>query len=324
MADERVRAQDAVPRGTPDLRAQNILIVDDEPDSCEFVSACLSAEGYNCATANTAQEALDLVRDRDFDLAVLDVHLGETTGLDLLPKIREYRSDIAAVVVTGADDRATAIRALELGAQSYVIKPFEPNEVIVNVASALEHRRLVLQSRLRQAELEEAANTDQLTGLLNRRSFDFHVQRECNRAERYGRSLCLLFIDVDDFKQYNDLYGHKEGDVVLARLGAVLQEHLRASDTAFRFGGEEFVALLPETGNAGAIRCAERVRELFANTEFRPERGNGAGKDAVHKTVSIGAVRYEAALGPEEFVRRADEAMYRAKRRGKDQTVFFE
>jgi len=173
-------------------------------------------------------------------------------------------------------------------------------------------------------ELERLARYDTLTGLLNRRAFDSHLERECNRAERYGRSLCLLFMDVDDFKDYNDRYGHKEGDVVLAELGRLLRENLRASDTAFRFGGEEFVVLLPETGASGAVNCAERMRHLFGEVEFRPHGEEGDAEDHVHKTISVGVARFQPGIAPDELVRRADEAMYRAKRRGKDRTVLFE
>ncbi|MFP4028062.1 MAG: GGDEF domain-containing protein [Candidatus Brocadiia bacterium] len=163
-------------------------------------------------------------------------------------------------------------------------------------------------------QLEKQATTDKLTGLSNRSAFNKQIRAFVSWAERYKRKLSLLFIDVDDFKDYNDRYGHEEGDIVLGRLGQMLRNETRATDMAFRWGGEEFVLVLPESEFLGARRLAERLRKKFARLEFHPA---GAQKP-VSKTVSIGVAQHETAITPDELLKRADRAMYCAKNRGKN------
>jgi len=166
-------------------------------------------------------------------------------------------------------------------------------------------------------ELEAQARRDELTGLPNRRAFEEELRRQCPRSDRYASPLSMLFIDVDDFKDYNDRYGHPEGDKVLYELANVLRQNLRKVDLPYRFGGEEFVVLLPETPADRGLGVAERIREIFAGKEFRPCGENGKPV-TVHKTISIGVADYAPGMQPEGFVRVADDAMYKAKGEGKN------
>lgn len=169
-------------------------------------------------------------------------------------------------------------------------------------------------------QLKIDINTDALTGLYNRRYFNQISVSEYARALRYNRPLSLLFIDIDDFKHYNDTYGHGDGDSVLAKFGETMQKNMRASDFAFRYGGEEFVVLLPEIGLKDAIKTAERIRKLFADVEFKPKNSD----KIVKKTISIGVTEFKKGMDIGEFVNQADKAMYEAKKLGKNQVHAFE
>jgi len=172
---------------------------------------------------------------------------------------------------------------------------------------------------LRESEkrYRELSITDDLTKLYNSRHFYDQLRTEIERANRYSRPLSLLLLDIDNFKHYNDTYGHLEGNGVLAKLGEVIKESLRQTDSAYRYGGEEFTVILPETKGEEAVTVAERMKERFEAETFSP-----TFEEEVHKTVSIGAAQYQ----PEEellvFMRRVDKAMYAAKEQGKNRVAF--
>jgi len=160
--------------------------------------------------------------------------------------------------------------------------------------------------------------TDALTGLYNSRYFYDQLRLEIERAERYRHPLSLLFLDIDDFKDFNDTYGHLEGDSILARLGKVILKSLRRTDSAYRYGGEEFIVALSETTGDAAVILAERIREEFENEGFYPL---GGGK-AVFKTVSIGVAQYIFQEASRIFLKRADANMYHAKGQGKNRVFY--
>ncbi|HOI73589.1 MAG TPA: diguanylate cyclase [Syntrophales bacterium] len=176
-------------------------------------------------------------------------------------------------------------------------------------------KRRQMEEALRDSvqHLEELSITDNLTGLYNQRHFYNALTLEMTRSQRYGRSLSLMMIDIDDFKVFNDTYGHMEGDRVIEHLGAAIRRCTRKSDVACRYGGEEFVVLLPETSTVQATIMAERMREVFQAHSFHPRNG-----EAVHKTISIGISQCDAEEGSRSFITRADSLMYEAKRRGKN------
>ncbi len=176
-------------------------------------------------------------------------------------------------------------------------------------------KRRQMEEALRDSvqRLEELSITDGLTGLYNQRHFYNALTLEMTRSQRYGRSLSLMMIDIDDFKVFNDTYGHMEGDRVIEHLGAAIRRCTRKSDIACRYGGEEFVVLLPETSTVQATIMAERMREVFQAHPFHPRNG-----EKVHKTISIGISQCDEEEGSRSFITRADSLMYEAKRRGKN------
>ena len=181
--------------------------------------------------------------------------------------------------------------------------------------------RKLAEDALRESEARyrTLSVTDSLTELFNSRHFYDQLQLEIERSERYGHPLSLLLLDIDNFKKFNDTYGHLEGDEVLIRLGQVIRRCLRKTDSAYRFGGEEFTIILPETAGGAAIVLAERVREDFADEDFHPVDS----PEAVRETVSIGVAQYLPHEGLRPFVKRADFNMYGAKEQGKN-TVHYE
>ena len=157
--------------------------------------------------------------------------------------------------------------------------------------------------------------TDGLTNLFNLRHFYNQLSLEMERSRRYRHLLSLVIMDVDDFKKYNDTFGHKEGDTVLVILADVIRSCLRGTDTAYRYGGEEFVAILPETTKDQGQLIAERIRKTFKNKTFKPRKGK-----SVQKTVSLGVAQFSDEEDATSFIKRADKNMYKAKSLGKDQT----
>ena len=165
--------------------------------------------------------------------------------------------------------------------------------------------------------LRKLSITDNLTNLYNSRHFYNQLHAEIERAVRYNHPLSLLLLDVDNFKNYNDTYGHLKGDKVLAKMGEIIVMCLRKTDSAYRYGGEEFTVILPETDGRGALKVAERIRGGFETQGFSP-----AFDQAVYLTVSIGVAQYQPEEEFSSFIQRADMAMYLAKRKGKNQVIF--
>ncbi|MFP4329360.1 MAG: GGDEF domain-containing protein [Alkalispirochaetaceae bacterium] len=173
------------------------------------------------------------------------------------------------------------------------------------------------QLREQEERLVTLSITDELTGLYNSRYFFRCLDQEIERSERYQRPISMIFMDIDNFKRFNDQHGHVEGDKVIRELGRSVSSLLRGNDMAFRYGGEEFVVLLPETVEGEAALVAERIREGFSKITFRPADGSGP----LHTTISLGVAQLEKGEKPKDFLRRADQALYQSKSSGKN-TVF--
>ena len=185
--------------------------------------------------------------------------------------------------------------------------------ICASVGVALLRKRAEEALRESEQKYQELSIVDDLTRLYNSRHFYHQLKMEMGRTDRYGQPLSLLLLDLDDFKRYNDAYGHLEGDQVLMRLGQVVKRSLRQTDSAYRYGGEEFTILLPmTTSEAGAV-IAERIR-----TEFKKETFSPAPSRGVHVTVSIGLAQYKPREDMKTFVHRVDQLMYQGKRTGKD------
>jgi len=189
---------------------------------------------------------------------------------------------------------------------------------ILELTIEMEQRRKAEEAlQASEKRYRDLSITDDLTQLFNSRLFYNKLTTELDRSVRYNKPLTLLMMDIDNFKKFNDSYGHLEGDKVLIEMGEVIQECMRRTDSAFRYGGEEFSLILPETQTNGAITVAERIRTMFKEHSFYP-----GTEEAVHVSVSIGVASYTQGEDTEVLIKRADQNMYTAKKQGKDQTFF--
>lgn len=221
-----------------------------------------------------------------------------------------YFPDDAHTIIEGA------IRAFALMAISFIVSVLSKRiQIHVNALQMEIDERRKTEEALRQSESRymELSIKDDLTGLYNQRHFYHLLHAEIERTERYERPLSLMLIDIDDFKRFNDTYGHMEGDRVLERIGATIQRCIRRTDWAFRYGGEEFTVCMPETSGDHAGVLAERIRMEFRAERFRPRPGKEESK-----TVSIGIAQYRPGEELRDFIARTDRNMYEAKRQGKD------
>ena len=169
----------------------------------------------------------------------------------------------------------------------------------------------------KEERFRELSIVDDLTNLYNKRHLNDLLKSEIDRTDRYEHPLSLMLMDIDDFKQYNDTFGHTQGDQVLIGIGKIILNSIRKTDFGFRYGGEEFVVIMPETTGKAAVKVAERIRRKFASTTFRP-----TGDEEINKTISIGVTQYSPSEKKRDLIARADQSMYQAKKMGKNQVVF--
>jgi diguanylate cyclase (GGDEF)-like protein len=283
-----------------------VLVVDDEPDKRMLLSFALEQEGYEVLTAADGVEGLAAVAERQPDLIVTDVMMPRMDGYEM---VRRVRSDprtrfIPVIIQSAARSQAQDVRlGSEVGALGYITDPTDIDLLRARARTLLEFKQYL-------DSCEEAAFTDHLTGLANRRRFERLFAREVERTLRYGHPFCLLLIDVDRFKEVNDQYGHDAGDEALRTVGNVIRAGTRGIDVGARIGGDEFAVILPETSLARGLEVAERLRAAIAALEIPA---------AASVTASLGLAELPAcAAGGDELRAAADAALYEAKRGGRD------
>lgn len=294
-----------------------ILIVEDERITAKGIDKQLRGLGYVVAgLASTGEEAIRKATDLLPDLILMDIHLG--SGIDGVQAAELVRKviDVPVVFLTAHSDEATLQRTMLIGPHGYVLKPYDDKELRTAIELGL-HRHKTEQrlERCRRdleatnARLELLASTDALTELKNRRAFQDRLAEEVRRANRFPLPLSVLLLDVDHFKQFNDVFGHSAGDDVLKTVARLLEVAARSTDFVSRYGGEEFALILPNTDPTGAMVSAERIRRTIACAEWT-ERV---------VTVSIGAATLNMYVdSAATLIRAADSALYRSKRAGRN------
>jgi len=266
--------------------------------------------------AKDGLEGFKLLLRTNIDLILCDVEMPRMDGFKFIGmvKAREDIKNVPILLLTGNEDRESKIRGLERGASDYITKPFDPGELTARVKIHLEIK--TLQDKLKEANelLREISYTDQLTGLYNRHQLMGTLDKEFERARRTGNSLSMIMLDIDNFKQINDRYGHQSGDSVLTETAAIFRGELRCYDTAARYGGEEFIALLPDSLADEATNVAERIRKAIESTPF------SVNKIKLRVTASLGVANYpsEGVDSIESLIKTADNALYRAKIKGRN------
>lgn len=299
-----------------DTKQTNVLIVDDEVGVRDSMYEFLELAGFNSQMAASAEEAVELLKSSLIHVVITDIMLPGMGGLELTELIKKkYHSDV--IVMTGYSGDYSYEEAINMGASDFVIKPVRLEELLLRLKRVLKERELA-QERIRMMEkLQRLAITDGLTKLHNSRSFYSQLEVEVNRYNRYKHPLSLLLLDIDHFKEYNDHYGHLEGDKVLVKISQLIRSCLRKLDTAYRYGGEEFTVILPETTCEEALTVAERIRNAIRQSVFKPANGEGE----IKITISIGTTEYSHKEELSSFIQRADKAMYQSKKAGRDRVT---
>jgi len=300
-----------------------ILVVDDNQDNIEIIATRLRFRGYEIFEASNGEEALALVRECTPDLILLDVMLPDIDGYEISRRIKgnDELPFIPIILVTARDSTQDKVAGLDAGADDYLTKPINFPELEARVRSMLRIKRLQDELEEKNRELERLSISDGLTGLYNHRHIHGLLAEEFERVERTNDCMSVAMFDLDHFKAVNDTYGHQAGDRVLVALADILRETARDIDRLGRYGGEEFMALLPETCIEDATVFVERVRREVARRPF------DIGRDEpLHMTLSAGVATYphEMIRDVETLVRLADEALYAAKAAGRNRVVRFD
>ena len=296
-----------------------ILIVEDRPESVAWFGSALQPAN-EVSAVDTFEEALVRVRGGDYDLIVVSLGMRGFDGLRLCSQLRSLPEgrNVPILVVVSDGDRRKLNQALEMGVNDYLTRPVDKNELIARVRTQL--RKKLYADRLRhnvQLSLEMAI-TDQLTGLHNRRYMGRHLDNLLAQSRKTGKPLAFVIMDIDFFKSVNDTHGHDIGDEVLREFARRIASNVRGIDLACRFGGEEFVVVMPDTDIAYAYAVAERLRKSIEPTPIEISRAPGK----LTITISIGiAASEDENDSAEDLLHRADQALYRAKKTGRNRVV---
>ncbi len=276
------------------------------------MQAFIEISGFKASVASSAEEALDVLSTHIIEVVVTDILLPGMNGLVLTDQIKRNHG-IDVIVMTGYSTEYSYEEAINKGASDFVFKPVRFEELLLRLKRVLNERRLN-QERIQMLEkLKKLSITDGLTQLFNSRHFYSQLKGEIERFNRYGHMLSLLLLDIDHFKDFNDTFGHLEGDKILVHIGRIIRDCLRKMDTAYRYGGEEFTIILPGTHGEEARIVAERLRSDVAAENFTS--GNAS---KMNITISIGVTQYYQEEVITSFVQRADQAMYQSKQTGRN------
>ena len=272
-----------------------ILIVDDESMIRESLTELLSELGFNTDTAENGKIALNKIRKNYYTFLLTDINMPELNGLELIKTTKKEKHDISIIAITGYDKSFTYMDVVNAGANDFLTKPFKIDEIEAKI------KRITIERDIKE-ELAKLSITDSLTRLFNQRHFNYKLKEEVKRAKRQNRPLSLVLLDLDKFKEYNDNYGHLEGDKMLTKAGKVILSHIRENvDIAFRYGGDEFAVIL--------VDADENTANYIRN---RLEKGFEKGCDI---TASIGIATYMKELDFKNFIALADKNLYKAKKK---------
>lgn len=299
-----------------------ILVAEDEMINRKLVKKSLLTAGYEVVEAEDGLAAWELFQQEAFQLVITDWMMPGINGPELIRKIRESGREhyTYILLLTAMDDKENVVTGLESGADEYLTKPFNSRELIARVSSGV--RILKLEEQLLHAhrEMELLAMHDGLTGLYNRRAIEEYAEAEFQMAVRKERVLSVILLDIDHFKNVNDQHGHKVGDTTLQHVAKILSAGIRNYDRVGRWGGEEFILILPETQIPDATVVAERLRTQVAEASFPLDNGKLL---TVH--ISLGVACAKGQFNSlAKLIDAADQALYQAKQSGRNRVCVFE
>lgn len=302
-------------------KKRRLLVVDDDDTNRTLVGKALEYEGYQVDLADSGAAALAKMHDWQPHLVLLDVNMPGLNGLETLVKLRQRDEYVSVMFVSANSHMEDVVRGLDAGADDYVTKPFEVMALLARVRTQLRIKDLNDSLRRANERLKELVDIDDLTGLFNMRSLYKRLDFELDRARRYNRSVCVLMMDLDHFKQVNDKNDHLFGSFVIKQVGKIIRDNIRKVDFAARYGGDEYLVVLTEITLEGATTFADRLREKIEQSTFANEFYS------IRLTASIGlAITNPNVSGVDAraLVRYADRALYRAKELGRNRVELFD
>lgn len=312
---------DAGPSVTQEkVTGARVLVVEDSRIDLEKVSEALKRDEDRTSSSDNCADALDMALAEDFDLIIVSLTLLNEDGLRLCSQLRSHEKtrQTPVLLIADEDDMDRIAKGLELGANDYLLKPIDRNELLARVRTQVRRRRYHERLRSNYEQSLSLALTDSLTGVFNRRYVTAHLPRLLERSGDSQKPVSCLMFDIDHFKAVNDTYGHAVGDEVLKEIANRTNRNLRNFDLVARLGGEEFVVVMPDSDGQCAAAVAERLRRRICEEPFVVSAPVGS----VDVSISIGiAVAEHPGEMAEGLIKRADDALYEAKRTGRNRTV---
>jgi diguanylate cyclase (GGDEF)-like protein len=299
-----------------------VLIADDDHVSRQYVAALLRRNGMVVEMAEDGPGALASARDQDLDLVLLDLMMPGLDGLDCCRLIKGITREefLPVMLLTSKTDADSRVTGLRIGADDYVTKPFDERELMARIKNLLRLKRMHDNINEARARLEQLAVQDELTGLFNYRYLHTRLNEEFKRSERYRDPLACVMLDIDYFKRVNDRFGHDAGDAVLREVAKRLRKAVREIDVVTRYGGEEFLLVLPSTNFSGALSVADRVWRSVGSELFALPGG------PEHVSISVGVAVFPSRdiKTKDQLIKAADKALYQAKADGRDRICVFQ
>ena len=296
-----------------DISNSNVLVVDDNPQNLQVVGNLLKPHNLNLQFVMSGDKVIEAVTEHPPDLILLDIQMPGMDGFEVSRTLHQHPlyTDIPVIFLTAAyKDEESIVKGFQSGGVDYVTKPFFSEELIARIKTHLQLKKY-------KEYLKELSYTDSLTGLLNRRSMLDRIHEEKKRTRRSGIPFTVVIADVDYFKKVNDTYGHDCGDVVLQEIAKTLKQTVREQDCLARWGGEEFLLLLPETDGGGGITLSNKLRHVVEemNVECRSNR--------IHVTMTFGISDCNLENSITECIKQADEALYKGKEEGRNRCIIY-
>ncbi len=297
-----------------------ILVVDDEEVIRYLLTDLFSLMGCMVSVAENGQDAINQIENESFDIVITDLLMPDVNGMELLKYVLKINPDTCVIVMTGYSTVESAVSAMKSGAYDYVCKPFNLDEMKIIVEKAVERQRLLRESRMTEF-YKQLSITDGLTKIYNHWYFHEFLDREIERGKRNSSTFSLLFADIDDFKQYNDVNGHLAGDEVLRELAEVFLYTTRKTDFVARYGGEEFAIILPDTAIGYGLHVANNILQAIQSKKW----AYASALPYRTVTISVGVAAYpDDAIQKRDLIKKADDAMYHAKKTGKNKICYFD
>lgn len=299
-----------------DPEKTQILLLDESDASAKKMASDLKVIGQ-INHIKGGKDVISKIRERDYDLVIINLLMSETDGLRVCSQMRSYEEtrQLPILVIVDADNTDLLVRALEMGVNDYLVSPADELELIARVKTQIKRKRYTEQLRENIHLSLKLSITDAVTGLYNRHYMSSHLETLVKSANASGKEISLAMLDLDNFKQVNDNYGHVSGDEVLQEFSQRISRNVRGVDLAARYGGEEFVIIMPDTRPSDAIHIAERLRATTADLPFVI---SGSDKP-IQVTASVGLVTmFGKDANGKTLLKKADDALYQAKERGRN------